>query len=76
MFKRTDKLKKKQPKSLFRIVVEKLHLWLGLGSGIVVLIVSVTGCLFVFQQEINDIYYRKQLYVTPENHAPLPVSEL
>lgn len=76
MFKRTDKLKKKQTKSLFRIAVEKLHLWLGLGSGIVVLIVSVTGCLFVFQQEINHIYYHKQLYVTPENHAVLPVSEL
>jgi uncharacterized iron-regulated membrane protein len=76
MFKRTDKLKKKQHKSLFRIIVEKLHLWLGLGSGIVVLIVSVTGCLFVFQQEINNYYYRKQLYVTPENHATLPVSEL
>ncbi|MBO9727519.1 MAG: PepSY domain-containing protein [Chitinophaga sp.] len=76
MFKRTDKLKKKQHKSLFRIIVEKLHLWLGLGSGIIVLIVSITGCLFVFQQEINNYYYRKQLFVTPENRALLPVSEL
>lgn len=76
MFKRTDKLKKKQHKSLFRIAVEKLHLWLGLGAGIIVLIVSITGCLFVFQKEVNDIYYRKQLIVTPEAHGVRPLSEL
>lgn len=76
MFKRTDKLKKKQHKSLFRIVVDKLHLWLGLGAGIIVLIVSITGCLFVFQKEVNDFYYRKILYVTPEKSPLHPVSEL
>ena len=76
MFKRTDKLKKKQHKSLFRIVVDKLHLWLGLGAGIIVLIISITGCLFVFQKEVNDYYYRKILYVTPENTPLRPVSEL
>ncbi|WP_229802305.1 PepSY-associated TM helix domain-containing protein [Pontibacter akesuensis] len=31
-----------------------LHLWLGLGSGIVVFIVSITGCFYAFQQEIKD----------------------
>lgn len=76
MFKRTDKLKKKQHKSLFRVVVDKLHLWLGLGAGIIVLIVSITGCLFVFQKEINDYYYREILYVTPQNTPFRPVSEL
>lgn len=76
MFKRTDKLKKKQHKSLFRVIVDKLHLWLGLGSGIVVLIVSITGCLFVFQKEVNDIYYRDILFVTPRHTPVLPVSEL
>lgn len=76
MFKRTDKLKKKQHKSLFRIVVDKLHLWLGLGAGVIVLIISITGCLFVFQKEVNDYYYRKILYVTPENTPLRPVSEL
>ena len=76
MFKRTDKLKKKQPRSLFRIVVDKLHLWLGLGAGIIVLIVSITGCLFVFQKEINDYYYHKILYVTPQSSPVHPVSEL
>lgn len=31
------------------------HLWLGIGSGIIVLIISITGCLLVFEQEIVSI---------------------
>ncbi|MEN0062349.1 MAG: PepSY-associated TM helix domain-containing protein [Myxococcota bacterium] len=35
--------------------IGKLHLWLGLASGVVVLIVGITGCLYVFQNEITDL---------------------
>ncbi|MES2377626.1 MAG: PepSY-associated TM helix domain-containing protein [Bacteroidota bacterium] len=31
-----------------------IHRWLGFISGLVVVIVSITGCLFVFQDEIQD----------------------
>lgn len=34
-----------------------IHRWLGFISGLVVLIVSITGCLFVFQDEIQDTLY-------------------
>lgn len=33
--------------------IRKLHLWLGLASGLVVFIVSITGAIFVFQEEIR-----------------------
>ena len=33
----------------------KLHLWLGLSSGLVVFIISVTGCLYAFQEEIGNL---------------------
>ncbi|MBW3128905.1 PepSY-associated TM helix domain-containing protein [Hymenobacter profundi] len=36
-------------------LVGKLHLWLGLASGLVVFIVSLTGAIFVFQDEIRDL---------------------
>ncbi|GAB3911053.1 PepSY-associated TM helix domain-containing protein [Mucilaginibacter boryungensis] len=38
-----------------------IHRWLGFISGLVVFIVSITGCLFVFQDEIQDAIhsYRK-----------------
>ncbi|NVO30867.1 PepSY-associated TM helix domain-containing protein [Hymenobacter lapidiphilus] len=39
----------------FKKISAKLHLWLGLSSGLVVFIVSLTGCIFVFQDEIRDL---------------------
>jgi len=36
--------------------IKKIHLWLGLASGIVVFIVCVTGCLWVFNKEINSAF--------------------
>ncbi|MCM0207760.1 PepSY domain-containing protein [Bacteroides fragilis] len=38
----------------FRKACAKLHLWLGLLSGIVVFIVCITGCLYAFKDEITD----------------------
>ncbi|WP_234571166.1 PepSY-associated TM helix domain-containing protein [Rhodohalobacter sp. 614A] len=37
----------------FKKIVGKIHLWLGLASGLVVFIVSLTGCIYVFQEEIS-----------------------
>jgi uncharacterized iron-regulated membrane protein len=44
-----------------RKLVGKLHLWLGLASGLVVLIVSLSGAVFVFQDDIRDLtqHWRK-----------------
>lgn len=39
----------------FKKVVRQLHLWLGLISGIIVFIVCITGCIWVFQDEILNI---------------------
>lgn len=48
----------------------KLHVWLGLSSGIVVFIVSITGCLFVFENEIRNITQKEQRFVTPAPNTP------
>ncbi|QDO94223.1 PepSY domain-containing protein [Formosa sediminum] len=46
--------KKKKQKSTFRKINDWLHLWLGLVSGIIVFIVSITGCFYAFEQEVKD----------------------
>ncbi|SDZ89563.1 PepSY-associated TM helix domain-containing protein [Pedobacter hartonius] len=47
---------KKKPKvSLFNRINKWLHLWLGLASGIIVLIVCITGCIWVFNEEITAL---------------------
>jgi len=57
--------------------IGQLHLWLGLASGIVVLIVSVTGCLFVFQKEISEAVWKRKYFVTaPDGGQALPLTTL
>lgn len=65
-------------KSRFNNVITWLHLWLGLVSGIIVLVLGITGCLFAFQQELSDIFYRKTLFIEKPagNPQTLPVSVL
>ncbi|MHA4843925.1 PepSY-associated TM helix domain-containing protein [Flavitalea antarctica] len=39
----------------FKILVRKLHLVLGLGSGLIIVILGVTGCLLAFELEIRSL---------------------
>ncbi len=55
-----------------RYVLRKLHLYIGLVTGIIVLIVSLTGCCWVFQAEIKawlqddpQIEVREQSMISP-----------
>ncbi len=56
-------------------ITGKVHLWLGLTSGLIVFIISITGCLYAFQEEIQDATqpYR---FTTPRNLPYRPPSEL
>lgn len=47
----------------FKNAVRQIHLWLGLGTGLVVFIVSVTGCLYVFEEDIRDLTQKEYKYV-------------
>lgn len=53
-----------------------LHLWLGLITGIVVLVVSLTGCVYVFVDEIKAVVYEDRLFVTPAEDGRKPLSEM
>ncbi|MEM9528723.1 MAG: PepSY-associated TM helix domain-containing protein [Bacteroidota bacterium] len=54
-----------------------MHRWLGLTTGLVVFIVAITGCIYVFASDLQDIFYRDRLYVEAQEGIPrLPASEL
>ncbi|WP_035455717.1 PepSY-associated TM helix domain-containing protein [Algoriphagus terrigena] len=55
--------------------IGKIHLWLGLSSGLVVFIVAVTGCIYAFQTEIKDLTY-SFLFVEQQEGPVLPPSEI
>lgn len=43
-------------RGLFKKYTRMIHLWLGLITGLVVFIVSITGAIYVFQTEINLLF--------------------
>jgi uncharacterized iron-regulated membrane protein len=53
-----------------------LHLWLGLASGLVVFIVALTGCIFVFEEEIFDLTHQDLVYVEAPAKRVKPLSAL
>lgn len=68
-------LVKKEKQKTLKFWVGRLHLWLGMTSGLLVFIIAVTGCIYAFQAEISDALqdYR---FVKPENRPVLQPSAL
>jgi uncharacterized iron-regulated membrane protein len=67
---------KKKGKSWGKKINAWLHLWLGLAAGIIVVFVSITGCIFVFQKEISEWIHHDVLFVEPQHKPTLPLSVL
>lgn len=55
--------------------ISKIHLWLGLSSGIIVFIIAITGCLYAFQEEIQNIT-EEYRFIKEQDDAFLPPSKL
>ncbi|MDN3695698.1 PepSY-associated TM helix domain-containing protein [Chryseobacterium tructae] len=56
----------------------KLHLWFGLSVGLIVFIVSLTGTLYVFKDEVQNSLRKEAIYVKPGeiNKNPLSINIL
>ncbi len=50
---------------MVKAVLLFLHRWLGVISGLIVFVVSVTGCIFVFEEELFRVFHPEVVYVTP-----------
>ncbi len=46
-------------------IVGRLHLWLGLASGLIVFIICLTGTILAFEKQMEDWINRKAAYVSP-----------
>ncbi len=54
--------RKPSKKSFLRTWAGRLHLWFGLAIGLIVFIVSITGALYVFKDEVQNFLRRDYLY--------------
>lgn len=53
-----------------------IHLWFGLVSGIIVLLLSITGCILVFEEELKNFFYHWTKAERPAGANYLPPSVL
>jgi uncharacterized iron-regulated membrane protein len=56
--------------------IRKLHLWLGLGAGVIILIVAITGCLYSFEEEITNYTQQDFNVVKLENVSHVPLNKI
>jgi uncharacterized iron-regulated membrane protein len=62
--------------SILKKILGQIHLWGGLVSGIVVIIVAITGCMFVFETEIRNFTQRDYRFVEPQNGTKVSLANL
>jgi uncharacterized iron-regulated membrane protein len=60
---------------MLKKIIRKIHLWLAMISSIVILVVSITGCIYAFEKEIQDIY-QEYRFVASQNKEFLSPSIL
>lgn len=60
----------------FRKIAYQLHLWLGLTSGLIVVIMAATGCILVFEEELKHIVHPERYFVENIESKKLSLSDL
>lgn len=60
----------------FKNIIRQIHLWLGLGTGLIVFIVSITGCIYVFEEEIRNITQKDRLFVPVQEEPFIGLEKL
>ncbi|MCY0976197.1 PepSY-associated TM helix domain-containing protein [Chryseobacterium wangxinyae] len=70
---------KKKP-SFFKKWTGKLHLWFGLGIGFLIFIISITGALYVFKDEVEnftrkDVIYHNEKNIDQKQILPIRILE-
>ncbi|UXX79127.1 PepSY domain-containing protein [Reichenbachiella carrageenanivorans] len=71
------KSKKKTPWQKTRKLFNDIHLWLGIGAGLILFVVCLTGTIYTFRSEIEEIVDASILKVdVPEGASTLPLETL
>jgi len=59
-----------------RKIAYQLHLWLGLTSGLIVVIMAASGCILAFEEELKHRVHPSRYYVENIGRQKLSLSEL
>lgn len=62
-------------KYTFRKLINDIHLWLGIGSGLFLFILALTGTILVFENDIKSSLNKAQIY-SDKNGEPMPLNQI
>ncbi|MFV0530060.1 MAG: PepSY-associated TM helix domain-containing protein [Flavobacteriales bacterium] len=68
--------KKRKKETWFKYIIRLLHLWLGLSVSIIVLIVCLTGSLYAFKNQINDLINHDKVFVEVPESKEISIAEI
>ena len=74
--KRSLLRKKRKKEGWFRYIISVLHLWLGLLSGAVICIVCLSGSIYAFRQQIENLVNYRSVYITPKITSRIKIDRL
>ena len=60
----------------FKNAIRQIHLWLGLATGLIVVIISLTGCVYVFEKEIREFVQKDYKEVPVQNKGFVGLSRI
>ncbi|MCW3162095.1 PepSY-associated TM helix domain-containing protein [Chryseobacterium oryctis] len=55
--------KKRKNESRFKYIMGLIHLWLGLLSSVVIIVVCLSGCIYAFKNQITDLLNKDKVFV-------------
>ena len=69
-------MEKSSSRYTFKKFINDVHLWLGIGSGLILFIVCLTGTMLAFQTEITGLFLPNRFKVQVPDHPPLTIEEV
>ncbi|WP_289044466.1 PepSY-associated TM helix domain-containing protein [uncultured Olleya sp.] len=68
---RTYLLRKRRKKeSSFKYIMSVLHLWLGLLSSVIIFVVCLSGSIYAFKTQIENLIYKDVVYYKSKENSP------
>src|SRR5215203_4714983 len=46
-----------------KVFLRRIHLYLGLGAGLVIMVCCLTGAILVFQKELDHVFHKERYFV-------------
>ena len=69
-------MRKKNKNYTFRKFIRDIHLWLGVGSGLVLFLICLSGTIYTFRHEVEQFLEPEKFKISSAENAPHSLSEL